>query len=112
MLRQEEVRASGLEWTVVESIPVHEAVKRGRPSDKVRRWSQIERNHDSCLLALSKNGHNSDHEISLPGEEFSAVHFEKKSLSEGSVTTARSYSSQIFQLLRTGETTLDCRCYS
>lgn len=74
--------------------------------------SQIERNHDSCLLALSKNGHNSDPEISLPGEEFSAVHFEKKSLSEGLVTTARSYSSQIFQLLRTGETTLNCRCYS
>ena len=43
MLRQEEVRASGLEWTVVESVPVHEAVKRGRPSDKVR--SPIERNH-------------------------------------------------------------------
>ena len=44
MLRQEEVRASGLEWTVVESIPVHEAVKRGRPSDKVSLRS-IERNH-------------------------------------------------------------------
>ena len=33
--RQQEVRAAGLEWTVVESIPVHEVVKRGRPADKV-----------------------------------------------------------------------------
>ena len=33
--RQREVRAAGLEWTVVESIPVHEVVKRGRPRDKV-----------------------------------------------------------------------------
>ena len=35
LLRQREVRAAGLEWLVVESIPVHEVVKRGRPSDKV-----------------------------------------------------------------------------
>ena len=33
--RQREVRAAGLEWTVVESIPVHEDIKRGRPRDKV-----------------------------------------------------------------------------
>ena len=44
MSRQREVRAAGLEWTVVESIPVHEVIKRGRPADKVRFSSQIESN--------------------------------------------------------------------
>ena len=42
--RQREVRAAGLEWTVVESIPVHEVIKRGRPADKVRFSGQFESN--------------------------------------------------------------------
>ena len=45
LARQQEVRAAGLEWTVVENIPVHEVVKRGRPADKVMFWSQIESNY-------------------------------------------------------------------
>ena len=40
--RQREVRAAGLEWTVVESIPVHEVVKRGRPRDKVIYLAHLE----------------------------------------------------------------------
>lgn len=51
--RQREVRAAGLEWTVVESIPVHEVVKRGRPRDKVVEYTA---NYCETMRRLARAG--------------------------------------------------------
>jgi len=53
LLRQREVRAAGLEWLVVESIPVHEVVKRGRPSDKVIEYTA---NYCETMRRLARVG--------------------------------------------------------
>jgi len=51
--RQREVRAAGLEWTVVESIPVHEVIKRGRPADKVVEYTA---NYCETMRRLARAG--------------------------------------------------------
>jgi len=53
LLRQSEVRAAGLDWTVVESIPVHEVIKRGRPADKVVEYTS---NYCETMRRLARAG--------------------------------------------------------
>ena len=41
MERQQTIRDQGLEWTVIESLPVHEDIKRKRGNYKQYSWNRI-----------------------------------------------------------------------
>jgi mannonate dehydratase len=50
--RRAEIEAAGLTWSVVESIPVHEAIKKGAPGHEAltSAWAQTVRNLAACGL--------------------------------------------------------------